>query len=230
MGSAITCKSYYGICSKCYGRDLARGHMINIGESVGVIAAQSIGEPGTQLTMRTFHIGGAASKTTVDNNIQVKSNGKIKLDNVKLLKHEKGYNITISRSGKLIVVDNLGRDREKYKIPYGAILNVSDNTYVKSMEVVANWDPHNRPIITEVSGKVKYFDLLEGVTMHRQSDEITGVTSIVVIDSKKRSSSNFNIRPVLKIFDENENEVFLPGTNLPASYFLPTGTIINVMD
>jgi len=228
--SAITCKSYYGICSKCYGRDLARSHIINIGEAVGVIAAQSIGEPGTQLTMRTFHIGGAASKTTVDNSIEVKSNGIIKLDNIKLLKHEKGYNITISRSGQLILIDKLGRDREKYKIPYGAILNISDGDDVKAMQKVATWDPHNRPIITEASGIIKYVDLIDGITMNRQSDDITGVTSIVVIDSKTRTSSNFNARPMLKLLDENGNDVCLPGTTLPASYFLPTGTIINVMD
>jgi DNA-directed RNA polymerase subunit beta' len=228
--SVITCKSYHGTCSKCYGRDLARGHIINIGEAVGVIAAQSIGEPGTQLTMRTFHIGGAASKATVDNNIEVKSEGIVKLNNIKLLKHEKGYNITISRSGQLTLIDNLGRDREKYKIPYGAILNISNGDKVHSLQKVASWDPHNRPIITEISGIVKYVDLIEGITMNKQSDDITGVTSIVVIDSKKRTSSNFNARPMIKILDKSGKDLCLPGTKLPANYFLPAGTIINVMD
>ena len=228
--SPITCKSYYGICSKCYGRDLARGHIINIGEAVGVIAAQSIGEPGTQLTMRTFHIGGAASKATAANNIEVKTDGKIRLKNVKLLKQEKGYHITISRSGKLMLTDDQGRDKEEYKIPYGAILNVSDGDKVNAMQKVANWDPHNRPIITEVSGIIKYVDLIDGVTVNKQSDDITGVTSIVVIDSKIKSSSNVNIRPMLKIINKNGDEICLPGTKIPAGYFLPVGTIINVMD
>lgn len=228
--SPITCESRYGICSACYGRDLARGHRVNIGEAIGVIAAQSIGEPGTQLTMRTFHIGGAASRATAVNNVQVKLNGKIKLHNIKLIQHHSGTYIAVSRSGELAVVDEHGRERERYKIPYGAELTVSDGGKVESGQIVANWDPHSHPVITEVAGCIKFADLVEGVTMNRQTDEMTGLSSIVVIDPKQRGVSGKELKPMIKLVDEKGKDVNLAGTNLPAQYFLPQDAIINFED
>ncbi|MBV8803292.1 MAG: DNA-directed RNA polymerase subunit beta' [Gammaproteobacteria bacterium] len=228
--SPITCESRYGICSACYGRDLARGHRVNIGEAVGVIAAQSIGEPGTQLTMRTFHIGGAASRATAANNVQIKLAGKIKLHNIKLIQHHSGTFIAVSRSGELAVVDEHGRERERYKIPYGAELTVADGTKVESGQVVANWDPHSHPVITEVAGCIKFADLVEGVTMNRQTDEMTGLSSIVVIDPKQRGVTGKELKPMIKLVDDKGKDVFLAGTNLPAQYFLPQDAIINFED
>lgn len=229
--SPINCESRYGICSACYGRDLARGHKVNIGEAIGVIAAQSIGEPGTQLTMRTFHIGGAASRVTAVNNVQVKLTGKIKLHNIKLIQHHSGKFIAVSRSGELAVVDEHGRERERYKIPYGAELTVSDGTKVESGQIVANWDPHSHPVITEVAGRLKFADLIEGVTMNRQTDELTGLSSIVVSDPKQRGVGGKELKPMIKLVDEKgKDDIFLAGTNLPAQYFLPQDAIINFED
>jgi DNA-directed RNA polymerase subunit beta' len=228
--SPITCESRYGICSLCYGRDLARGHKVNIGEAIGVIAAQSIGEPGTQLTMRTFHIGGAASRATAANNVQVKLAGKIKLHNIKLIQHHSGKFIAVSRSGELAVVDHHGRERERYKIPYGAELSVADGAKVESGQIVANWDPHSHPVITEVAGCIKFADLVEGVTMNRQTDEMTGLSSIVVSDPKHRGQSGKELKPMIKLVDEKGKDLFLAGTNLPAQYFLPSDAIINFED
>lgn len=228
--SPITCESRYGICSACYGRDLARGHRVNIGEAVGVIAAQSIGEPGTQLTMRTFHIGGAASRATAANNVQIKMAGKVKLHNIKLIQHHSGKFIAISRSGELAVVDEHGRERERYKVPYGAELSVSDGSKLDAGQIVANWDPHSHPVITEVAGKIKFADLIEGVTMNRQTDELTGLSSIVVTDPKQRSSSGKELKPMIKLVDEKGKDVYLAGTNLPAQYFLPPDAIVNFED
>lgn len=226
----IACESRYGICSACYGRDLARGHRVNIGEAVGVIAAQSIGEPGTQLTMRTFHIGGAASRTTAVNNVQVKFPGKIKLHNVKLLERENGKFIIVSRSGMLAVLDDHGRERERYKIPYGAELNIKDGSKAEAGQVVANWDPHSHPVVTEVAGFIKFVDLIDNVTMHRQTDELTGLTSIVVTDQKQRGSSGKELKPLIKLVDENGEDLYLAGTNLVAQYFLPADAIVNFED
>ena len=228
--SAITCESRYGICAKCYGRDLARGHLVNMGEAVGVIAAQSIGEPGTQLTMRTFHIGGAASRATVVNNVQVKSKGKIKLNNIKLVQHASGNYVAVSRSGELIVVDQQGREREHYKVPYGAVLSVADKAKVEPGEIVAHWDPHTHPIVTEVAGRIKFSDLIEGVTMNRQTDEVTGLTSIVITDPKQRGAGGKELRPMVKLVDEKGHDVNLSGTKSPAHYFLPTNAIISLED
>jgi DNA-directed RNA polymerase subunit beta' len=228
--SPISCESRYGICSACYGRDLARGHMVNIGEAVGVIAAQSIGEPGTQLTMRTFHIGGAASRATAANNVQIKLAGKVKLHNIKIIQHHSGKFIAVSRSGELAVVDEHGRERERYKIPYGAELSVPDGSKVESGQIVANWDPHSHPVITEVAGKIKFADLIEGVTMNRQTDELTGLSSIVVTDPKQRSSSGKELKPMIKLLDENGDDLYLAGTNIPAQYFLPPDAIVNFED
>ncbi len=228
--TAITCESRYGICAACYGRDLARGHRVNIGEAVGVIAAQSIGEPGTQLTMRTFHIGGAASRTTAVNNVQVKYPGTVKLHNVKLIERQGGKFIIVSRSGALAVLDEHGRERERYKVPYGAELTVKDGSAVDAGQVVANWDPHSHPVITEVAGNIKFVDLFDGSTMHRQTDELTGLTSIVVTDHKARGASGKELKPMIKLVDDNGDDIFLAGTNVAAQYFLPADAIINFED
>lgn len=228
--TTITCESRFGICSACYGRDLARGHRVNIGEAIGVIAAQSIGEPGTQLTMRTFHIGGAASRTTAVNNVQIKFPGKIKLHNVKLLERENGKFIVVSRSGTLAVQDDHGRERERYKIPYGAELSVKDGSHADAGQVVANWDPHSHPVITEVAGRIKFVDLIEGITMHRQTDELTGLASIVVIDQKQRGSSGKELKPIIRLVDDNGEDLYIANTQLVAQYFLPADAIINFED
>lgn len=228
--SPINCISRYGICAACYGRDLARGHQVNIGEAVGVIAAQSIGEPGTQLTMRTFHIGGAASRATAANNVQIKLTGKIKLHNIKLIQHHSGKFIAVSRSGELAVVDEHGRERERYKIPYGAELSVSDGSKIEAGQIVANWDPHSHPVITEVAGNLKFADLAEGVTMNRQTDELTGLSSIVVTDPKQRGAGGKEMKPMIKLVDEHGEDLYLSGTNIPAQYFLPPDAIINFED
>ena len=228
--SPITCESRFGICSACYGRDLARGHKVNIGEAIGVIAAQSIGEPGTQLTMRTFHIGGAASRATAANNVQIKMAGKVKLHNIKIIQHHSGTYIAVSRSGELAVVDEHGRERERYKIPYGAELSVADGAKVESGQVVATWDPHSHPVITEVAGRIKFIDLIESVTMNRQADEVTGLSSIVVIDPKQRAVSGKELKPMIKLVDDKGKDICLAGTTLIAQYFLPPDAIINFED
>jgi DNA-directed RNA polymerase subunit beta' len=228
--SPITCESFHGICAACYGRDLARGHLANMGEAMGVIAAQSIGEPGTQLTMRTFHIGGAASRATAVNNIQVKTKGKVKLHNTKHIENKNKNLVVVSRSGELTLSDTHGRERERYKLPYGAVLTIRDGDSLEIGQVVANWDPHTHPIITEVAGTIKFVDMIDGVTMNRQVDELTGLSSIVVTDSKQRNSSGKELRPMIKLVDSKGKDVMLSGTNMPACYYLPTGTIANVED
>ena len=227
--SPVTCETRYGVCSKCYGRDLGRGHLVNMGEAVGVIAAQSIGEPGTQLTMRTFHIGGAASRAAASSSIEVKSNGRIKLNNIKTVKHASGNFVAVSRSGELIVQDEQGRDRERYKVPYGAVIGVADGDKVKAGKVVANWDPHTHPIVTEVAGKVHFADLIDGVTVNKQTDEITGLSTYVVLDPKHRSGAK-DIRPTITLVDDKGKPLSLAGTDIPAKYLLPPGAIITVED
>jgi DNA-directed RNA polymerase subunit beta' len=228
--STITCETLHGVCSKCYGRDLARGHAVNIGESVGVIAAQSIGEPGTQLTMRTFHIGGAASRSAAASNIQVKAAGVIRLHNVKLVEHHNGNLVAVSRSGELGVVDEMGRERERYKIPYGATISVKEGEAAKAGAIVANWDPHTHPIITEMNGKARFLDFVDGVSVVKQVDEITGLSSTVVTDPKMRGSAGKDLRPAIRLIDEDGNDLMLPGTQLPATYVLPAGAIVNLED
>ena len=228
--SPITCEVRYGVCAQCYGRDLARGHRINIGEAVGVIAAQSIGEPGTQLTMRTFHIGGAASRSAAVNNIEIKSNGVVKLNNIKTVAHHKGYLVAVSRSGEVSVIDELGRERERYKVPYGATITVQDGEGVKQGQVVANWDPHTHPVVTEVAGKIKFEDFIDGVTVTEQVDEFTGLTSIVVLDPKSRGATGKDLRPVARLVDENGDDVCFANTDIPAVYALPVGAIISLSD
>jgi DNA-directed RNA polymerase subunit beta' len=228
--SPITCEVRYGVCSQCYGRDLARGHRINIGEAVGVIAAQSIGEPGTQLTMRTFHIGGAASRSAAVNNIEIKSNGVAKLNNIKTVAHHKGYLVAVSRSGEISVIDDLGRERERYKVPYGATITVDDGDQVKQGQIVANWDPHTHPVVTEVAGKLKFQDFVDGVTVAEQIDEFTGLTSIVVLDPKSRGGAGKDLRPVARLVDEDDNDICFANTDIPAVYALPVGAIISMSD
>ncbi|MGF1614350.1 MAG: DNA-directed RNA polymerase subunit beta' [Gammaproteobacteria bacterium] len=226
--SAITCRTRYGICAKCYGRDLARGEIVNIGEAVGVVAAQSIGEPGTQLTMRTFHIGGAASRAAAVDNIEVKVNGIARLENIKLVQHASGSYVAVSRSGELAILDESRRERERYKVPYGATLSVADGDPVSAGQTVANWDPHTHPVITEVSGRVRFADIVEGVTVQRQADEFTGLTSIVVMGPKQRSAAAKDLRPVIRLVGEEDEELFLPGTNMPAHYALSPDAILAV--
>ena len=228
--SAITCESRRGVCVACYGRDLARGHRVNVGEAAGVIAAQSIGEPGTQLTMRTFHIGGAASRAASVNNIEVKGSGEVRLHNIKLVEHDKGHRVAVSRSGEVTVIDDLGRERERYKVPYGAVLNVADGDAVKAGQVVANWDPHTHPIITEIAGRATFNDFIDGVTVNRETDAVTGLSSLVITDPKQRGTAGKDLRPVLKLLDAKGNDLNIPGTDMPAHYFLPAGAVVNLAD
>jgi DNA-directed RNA polymerase subunit beta' len=228
--SPITCDVRYGVCSQCYGRDLARGHRINIGEAVGVIAAQSIGEPGTQLTMRTFHIGGAASRSAAVSNIEIKNKGVVKLNNIKTVHHQKGYLIAVSRSGEISVMNEHGRERERYKVPYGATITVTDGASVQQGEVVATWDPHTHPVVTEVGGYLHYEDFVDGVTVTEQIDEYTGLSSVVVLDPKQRGTSGRDLRPMLKLVDDKGKEVCFANTDIPAVYALPSGAIVSMSD
>ncbi|CEG58180.1 DNA-directed RNA polymerase beta' chain (Transcriptase beta' chain) (RNA polymerase beta' subunit) [Legionella fallonii LLAP-10] len=228
--SPITCQTRYGLCAACYGRDLARGHKVNTGEAVGIIAAQSIGEPGTQLTMRTFHIGGAASRATAANNIQIKTKGVIRLHNIKTVTHENKNLVAVSRSGEVTIVDEFGRERERYKLPYGAVISVHDNSPVEAGQIIATWDPHTHPIISEVTGNLKFVDLIDGLTMHRQTDELTGLSNIVIIDAKQRGTAGRDLRPMVKLVANDGEDIFLAGTNVPAQYYLPVDAIVNFED
>ncbi|WP_462329996.1 DNA-directed RNA polymerase subunit beta' [Thiohalocapsa halophila] len=228
--STITCEARLGVCAQCYGRDLARGHRVNQGESVGVIAAQSIGEPGTQLTMRTFHIGGAASRAAAVSNVQVKSDGTARLHNIKTVQHHTGNLVAVSRSGELTVTDEKGLEKERYKIPYGATLNVGDGDRVEGGQIVANWDPHTHPVVTEVAGKLRFEDFIDGVTVQSKTDEVTGLASVEVIDPKQRPSSGKDLRPTVILVDENGKDLNIAGTDMPARYLLPAGAIVSVTD
>ena len=228
--SVITCDSIHGVCSNCYGRDLARGHLVNDGESVGVIAAQSIGEPGTQLTMRTFHIGGAASRDSAANAIQVKNPGRVKLHNAKSVENSDKHLVITSRSTELTLIDQFGAERERYKVPYGAILKKRDGDEVVAGETVANWDPHTHPIITEVAGNIKFVDMIDGVTITTQTDELTGLTSTVILETGQRTSAGKDMRPMVKLVDAKGNDVHIVGTDMPAQYFLPGNAIVSLND
>jgi DNA-directed RNA polymerase subunit beta' len=228
--SPITCETRHGICSACYGRDLARGHRINMGEAVGVVAAQSIGEPGTQLTMRTFHIGGAASRATASDNIEIMNDGVVRLHNLKTVQRVDGDLVAVSRSGELSVLDMRGRERERYKLPYGALLKVKDNQEVTKGSRVASWDPHTHPIITEVAGTVKFSGMEEGITIKRQTDELTGLSNISVMDQGERPAAGKDIRPAVSLVDGKGKELFLANTNVPAHYFLPPDALVNMED
>ena len=228
--SPITCESRYGICAACYGRDLARGHMVNEGEAVGVIAAQSIGEPGTQLTMRTFHIGGAASRAASVNNVQVKRKGVLRLHNAKSVRNQRGSLVTVSRSGEIGVSDEFGRERERYKIPYGATLLVNDGDAVEAGQIVAEWDPHTHPVVTEIAGRLRFVQMVEGQSIQRQVDETTGLSQVVILDPKQRTGAGRDMRPMIKLVDERGEDLHFPGTSIPAAYFLPAGAIVLVED
>jgi DNA-directed RNA polymerase subunit beta' len=228
--STITCETRHGVCSYCYGRDLARGDLVNNGEAVGVIAAQSIGEPGTQLTMRTFHIGGAASRAAAIDHIQVKSLGTTRLHNLKTVENADKKLVAVSRSGELSVIDEHGRERERYKVPYGAIISKRDDAPVSAGDVAARWDPHTHPIVTEVAGKVKFHEFIDGVTVNEQVDDITGLTSLVVTDPKQRGSAGKDVRPMISLVNKQGKELFLAGTEIPAHYFLQSGSIVQMQD
>jgi len=228
--STITCETRHGVCASCYGRDLARGHLVNIGEAVGVIAAQSIGEPGTQLTMRTFHIGGAASRAAAVDHIQVKSSGNIRLHNMKTVENADGKLVAVSRSGEVSIIDDHGRERERYKVPYGAIISARDEEKVNAGDVPAAWDPHTHPIVTEVAGKVKFHEFIEGVTVSEHVDDITGLTSLVVTEPKQRGSAGKDLRPMISLVDGRGRELCLAGTEIPAHYFLQAGSIVQMQD
>ncbi|ACH82745.1 MULTISPECIES: DNA-directed RNA polymerase subunit beta' [Acidithiobacillus] len=227
--SPLTCRSRHGVCALCYGRDLARGHLVNAGEAVGVIAAQSIGEPGTQLTMRTFHIGGAASRSAAQSSIDIKQGGVFRYQpNLRLVTHSSGRHVVVGRNGEVTVTDEQGREKERYKVPYGATILVDDNAAVTAGRRVAEWDPHTRPIVSEVGGKISLKDAVEGASVAIQTDEITGLSTLVVIDAKQRPPQGRDLRPVISLLDEHGQDLKLPGTDLPARYFLPAKAIIAV--
>ncbi|SIR12929.1 DNA-directed RNA polymerase subunit beta' [Solilutibacter tolerans] len=228
--STITCDAPFGVCALCYGRDLGRGHLVNMGEAVGVVAAQSIGEPGTQLTMRTFHIGGAASRAAAIDNITVKTNGSVKFNNLKSVSHENGGLVAVSRSGELSVLDDHGRERERYKLPYGAMINVKDLASIKAGQTIANWDPHNHPIVSEVAGFIRFYDFVDGVTVIEKTDDLTGLASREITDPKRRGSQGKDLRPLVRIVDKNGKDLNIPGTDLPAQYMLPPRSIVNLQD
>jgi DNA-directed RNA polymerase subunit beta' len=226
--STITCAASFGVCAHCYGRDLGRGHLVNHGEAVGVVAAQSIGEPGTQLTMRTFHIGGAASRAAAIDNVTVKTTGSVKFNNLKFVKHTDGHLVAVSRSGELSVLDNHGRERERYKLTYGAALQVQDGGSVKAGQEVARWDPHNHPIVSEVAGFIRFIDFVDGVTVIEKTDELTGLASREITDPKRRGSQGKDLRPLVRIVDKDGKDLNIPGTDLPAQYMLPPRSVVNL--
>ena len=228
--SPITCKTRFGICSTCYGRDLARGHLVNVGEAAGVMAAQSIGEPGTQLTMRTFHIGGAASRASAVDSVQVKKGGVVRLHNIKVVERASGELVAVSRSGQLAVADENGRERERYKLPYGAVISVKDGATVEAGTVVAKWEPHTHPIITEVAGKVRFSDMEDNLSIRRQTDELTGLSNIQVLDPNERPAAGKDLKPAVALMDAKGKEVCLPNTTTPAHYMLPSNAIVALTD
>ena len=228
--SPITCDNRYGVCKHCYGRDLARGHLVNTGEAVGVIAAQSIGEPGTQLTMRTFHIGGAASRAATVNSVEVKADGSIKLHNIKTVTDKNGNLVAVSRSGEIGIVDDFGRERERYKVPYGAVISAGDGAAVKGGQVIARWDPHTHPIVTEVAGKLTFSDFVDGVSVQETTDDVTGLTNREITDPKTRGTAGKDLRPMVQLVDEKGDPLKIAGTDLLAHYHLPAGAIVALND
>ena len=229
--TALTCKTRYGICARCYGRDLGRGNLINEGEAVGVIAAQSIGEPGTQLTMRTFHIGGAVSRAASVSQIENKSAGKVRFQGLfKFVVNAAGEKVVVSRNGEFTIEDDSSRERERHKVPYGAIILVDDAQQVKAGMIMATWDPHNRPIISEYDGVAKFENVVEGVTVTKQIDEVTGLSTLVVIDSKQKAGQSKGLRPQIKLLDTAGKEVKLNDTNNPVNLTFQLGYIITVSD
>jgi DNA-directed RNA polymerase subunit beta' len=228
--TALTCATRFGLCAMCYGRDLGRGGLINNGEAVGVIAAQSIGEPGTQLTMRTFHIGGAASRASVASSVEAKSSGLIGFNAaMRYVTNSKGELVVISRSGEIIIHDEHGRERERHKVPYGAILTVKVGKAIKAGAILANWDPLTRPVITEFAGQTKFENVEEGLTVAKQLDEVTGLSTLVVIDPKRRGSTKV-VRPQVKLIDAVGKEVKIPGTDHSVTIGFQVGSLIQVRD
>ena len=228
--TALTCETRFGLCAKCYGRDLGRGGLINVGEAVGIIAAQSIGEPGTQLTMRTFHIGGAASRAAVASSVEAKSNGSIGFNaTMRYVTNSKKELVVIARSGEIIISDENGRERERHKVPYGAILTVKADQTIKAGAILANWDPLTRPIITEFAGQAKFENVEEGLTVAKQVDDVTGLSTMVVIDPKRRGATKI-VRPQIKLIDASGNEVKIPGTDHSVTIGFQVGSLIQVRD
>jgi len=225
--SPITCEVRYGVCQQCYGRDLARGHKISLGEAVGVIAAQSIGEPGTQLTMRTFHIGGAATSSAATNSIEIKNSGILKLEIDKTVTNKKKQIVAVTRSGMVKVIDDQGRERERYKVPYGAIISAKDSSKVKQGQIIATWDPYTHPVITEVAGSLHFEDFVDGVTVTEQVDELTGLTNIVIEDPKKRGSTGKDLIPQIRLM-KGKKQLCFANTDIPADYQLPAGAIVSM--
>ena len=225
--SPITCEVRYGVCQQCYGRDLARGHKISLGEAVGVIAAQSIGEPGTQLTMRTFHIGGAATSSAATNSIEIKNSGILKLEIDKTVTNKKKQIVAVTRSGMVKVLDDQGRERERYKVPYGAIISAKDSSKVKQGQIIATWDPYTHPVITEVAGSLHFEDFVDGVTVTEQVDELTGLTNIVIEDPKKRGSTSKDLIPQIRLM-KGKKQLCFANTDIPADYQLPAGAIVSM--
>jgi DNA-directed RNA polymerase subunit beta' len=228
----LTCDTRYGLCAKCYGRDLGRGNLVSMGESIGVIAAQSIGEPGTQLTMRTFHVGGAASRAAAADKVEAKSSGLIKLtDNLRFVTSAKGEKVVITRSGEIIITDESHRERERHKVPYGATLSVDVGQVIKAGAILATWDPHTRPIVTEYAGIVRFENVEEGVTVAKQIDDVTGLSSLVVIDNKRGGkTATKGVRPIVKLLDEAGNEIKVHGTDHSVAIAVQVGSIISVLD
>jgi len=228
----LTCDTRWGVCAKCYGRDLGRGSLVNVGEAIGVIAAQSIGEPGTQLTMRTFHIGGAASRTAVQSHVEAKSAGTVRFTpTMRYVSNPKGDKVVISRSGEVVIVDDNHRERERHKVPYAALLSVTDGKPVKAGATLANWDPHHRPIITEYAGTVRFEHVEEGTTVAKQIDDVTGLSTLVVIDPKRRAGAAAKgVRPSVKLINEQGDEVRIPSTDHAVNISFPVGAVIAVRD
>ena len=227
--SVITCDVAHGVCAKCYGRDLAKGRLVSVGESVGVVAAQSIGEPGTQLTMRTFHIGGAASRSVAANSIEVKTKGLARYHDLKIVENTKGENVIVSRSGELGVYDENGREKERYKIPYGAVISIKDGEKVEMGQTTVTWDPYTTPIITETAGIVKFEDFVEGVSTEQVTDELTGISSTTIKDQSSISYDK-NLKPMVKLIDDKGDDLNIANSNMPAHYILPSKSIVTLTD
>ncbi len=227
----LTCETRYGLCAKCYGRDLGRGSPVNVGEAVGVIAAQSIGEPGTQLTMRTFHIGGAASRAAIASSVEAKSSGTVRFSaTMRYVTNAKGEQIVISRSAEIVLADDSGRERERHKVPYGATLLANDGKQVKPGAQLATWDPLTRPIVTEYAGTIRFEHVDEGDTVARQIDEVTGLSTLVVIDPKRRGATTRNLRPQVKLLNKEGEEVKIANTDHSVTISFPVGALITVRD
>jgi DNA-directed RNA polymerase subunit beta' len=228
--SAIHCETIHGICAKCYGRDLGRGHKVDIGESVGIVAAQSIGEPGTQLTMRTFHIGGAASGTSAEDNVETNFPGKV-VYSTRTVKKKDGTFITLAQSSQINVIDDRGMVVESHKVPYGTVLNYSSDSKVKAGDVLAQWDPLTRPVVAEVAGKAKFVDIEDGITARVKQDDVTGLSNIEIIDVTERPKGEAqDKRPAIHIVDGRGKEKTLPDSEAPAVYTLPGNAFLQLTD